>query len=143
MAFADWANFSVLSSVNAFCQSESSKSAELAVTFFYNSIGKQQSVFVNGKEIGKNLQENKQGDVFKLDASYLKAGVNTIAIVTTPLFKKQIWESVNTNPGLIQIVKPAEQWKRKLFSGLAQVIVQSTGESGEIVLPTRAYNNRR
>ena len=105
-----------------------------AVTFFYNSIGKQQSVFVNGKEIGKNLQENKQGDVFKLDASYLKAGVNTIAIVTTPLFKKQIWESVNTNPGLIQIVKPAEQWKRKLFSGLAQVIVQSTGESGEIVL---------
>lgn len=105
-----------------------------AVTFFYNSIGKQQSVFVNGKEIGKNLRENKQGDVFKLDASYLKAGVNTIAIVTTPLFKKQIWESVNTNPGLIQVVKPAEQWKRKLFSGLAQVIVQSTGGSGEIVL---------
>lgn len=104
------------------------------VTFFYNSIGKQQSLFVNGKEIGKNLPENSKGDEFKLNPSMLKVGTNTIAIVATPLFKKQSWESVNADPGLLQIVKPAEQWKRKLFSGLAQVIVQSTGEAGEITL---------
>ncbi|MBC8051984.1 MAG: glycoside hydrolase family 2 protein [Sphingobacteriaceae bacterium] len=109
-----------------------------AVTLFYNSIGKQQSIFVNGKELAKNLPENRKGDTFKLDPSILKAGTNSIVIVTTPLFKRQSWESVNSNPGLIQVVKPAEQWKRKLFSGLAQVIVQSTGESGEITLTAKA-----
>jgi len=105
-----------------------------AITFFYNSIGRQQSIYINGKEIAKNLPENKKGDTFKLDPSNLKSGNNSIAIVATPLFKKQSWESVNTNPGLIQIVQPAAIWKRKLFSGLAQVIVQSTGEAGDIIL---------
>lgn len=32
------------------------------------------------------------------------------------------------------MITSAPTWKRTLFSGLAQVIVQSTGESGEIVL---------
>jgi beta-galactosidase len=41
---------------------------------------------------------------------------------------------VNTNPGTIQILTPAPIWKRTLFSGLAQVIVQSTGETGEITV---------
>ncbi|MEO7047320.1 MAG: hypothetical protein ABI091_18605, partial [Ferruginibacter sp.] len=33
-----------------------------------------------------------------------------------------------------QIVTPAAQWKRKLFNGLAQVIIQSTGEPGTIII---------
>lgn len=105
-----------------------------SVTFFYNSIGKQQSIYINGKEIAKNVPQNRKGDAFKLDAAMLKAGSNVIAIVATPLVKRQSWESVNTNPGLISVTKPAAQWKRKLFSGFAQVIVQSTGEPGAIVL---------
>ncbi len=105
-----------------------------SVTFFYNSIGKQQSVYVNGKELGKNLPQNKKGDTFKLDQILLRAGSNSIAIVAMPLFKRQSWESVNIDPGSIQVIQSAAQWKRKLFSGLAQVIVQSTGGPGEIIL---------
>lgn len=105
-----------------------------AISFFYNSLGKQQSLFINGKEIAASLPENKKGDTFKLDPAILKVGKNTLAIVAIPLFKKQSWESINMNPGLIQLLKPAGQWKRKLFSGLAQVIVQSTGEPGQITL---------
>lgn len=41
---------------------------------------------------------------------------------------------MNTEPGLIQLLTPAEPWKRKLFNGLAQVIIQSTGEASEIIL---------
>jgi beta-galactosidase len=78
--------------------------------------------------------------VFKLDAALLKAGNNTIAIVATPLVKIQSWDLVNMNPGLIQVIKPAAQWQRKLFSGLAQVIVQSTGEPGEILLKANSIN---
>jgi beta-galactosidase len=44
------------------------------------------------------------------------------------------WEVLNTDPGSIQIINPAETWKRKLFSGLAQVIVQSSKQAGEITL---------
>jgi beta-galactosidase len=69
-----------------------------------------------------------------LDKANLRAGKNTIAIVATPLIYKYKWGTVNTNPGTIQILTPATTWKRTLFSGLAQVIVQSTGESGEITL---------
>ena len=42
------------------------------------------------------------------------------------------------NPGLFQIVTPADAYKRKLFSGLAQVIVQATGDAGEIFITATA-----
>jgi len=69
-----------------------------------------------------------------LDKSILKAGRNVIAILATPIPKQHDWDNVNTDAGLIQLVTSAEPWKRKLFNGLAQVIVQTTNEPGEIVL---------
>lgn len=104
------------------------------VTFFYNSIGKEQSIYINGKSIAINVMEEKKGNEFTLPQTLLQQGVNHIAIAATPLLKPQPWENVNTNPGLIQIVTAAPAYKRKLFNGLAQVIVQSTYETGEIIL---------
>jgi beta-galactosidase len=109
-----------------------------AVSFFYNSIGTAQSIYINGKLIAANIQQNEKGNAFVLDAAILHAGTNTIAITTTPLLKKQPWDNINTDPGLFQIISPAENYKRKLFSGLAQVIVQATGEAGEIVITATA-----
>jgi beta-galactosidase len=108
------------------------------ITFFYSSLGKAQTIYINGKPIAENIPENKKGDIFTLDKSLIKPGNNTITIVATPLIKPQSWIEVNSNPGLIQIVTPAPSWKRKLFSGLAQVIVQSTGGSGDITLTATA-----
>jgi beta-galactosidase len=108
--------------------------AKAAITLFYRSIGKNQSVYINGKEMGHDLPATSDGNEFKLDQSLIHPGQNAIAIVATPLTKKHSWDVINTNPGLVQILYPAEAWKRKLFNGLAQVIVQSTGGSGEIVL---------
>ncbi|GGI24461.1 beta-galactosidase GalA [Pedobacter mendelii] len=104
------------------------------ITFFYKSIGKQQSIYINGKKIADKLTENKKGNAFTLDKSVLKVGKNTIAILATPILKVQSWDNINADPGLFQVLKPAADWKRKLFSGLAQVIVQSTGEAGEVTL---------
>jgi len=108
------------------------------VNFFYNSIGKEQSIYINGKLIGVNISQNEKGNAFILDAAILHTGVNTIAIAATPLLKKQPWDNVNMNPGLFQIVTPADAYKRKLFSGLAQVIVQATGDAGEIFITATA-----
>lgn len=108
------------------------------VTFFYNSLGKEQSIFINGKAIASTIAQSPKGNTFILDASILYKGINSIAIVATPILKKQPWETVNMNPGLFQIVTPAEPYKRKLFSGLTQVIVQSTGVAGQIKLTATA-----
>jgi len=104
------------------------------ITFFYKSLGKEQSIYINGKKIAANLMTSKTGDTFVLDRSVIKAGKNTIAILATPLLKVNSWDVVNADPGAIQVVKPADTWKRKLFSGLAQVIVQPTGAAGAITL---------
>ena len=107
---------------------------EAKINLFYNSIGQSQSIYINGKLIANVIPENKKGDSFILDKANLRAGKNTIAIVAEPLIFKYKWGTVNTNPGTIQILTPAPAWKRTLFSGLAQVILQSTGEAGEITL---------
>ena len=108
------------------------------VTFFYNSIGKEQSIYINGKEIAAGIVEDKMGNTFILPQALLHQGMNKIAIAATPLLKQQSWDNINTNPGLIQIITPAPVYKRKLFNGLAQVIVQSTHEAGEIILKATA-----
>ena len=107
---------------------------ESEINLFYNSIGKKQSIYINGKLIANDLPENKKGDTFILDKSNLKSGKNTITFVTTPLIKAYRWDVVNQNPGTIQVTTTAENYKRKLFNGLAQVIVQTTGDEGEITL---------
>jgi beta-galactosidase len=105
-----------------------------SITFFYKSIGKEQSIFVNGKEVAKDIKENEKGHDFVLDESILKPGKNTLTIIATPIPKKNDWDNVNTNPGIIQIITKNDKWKRKLFNGYAQVIIQSTGKGGEIIL---------
>lgn len=104
------------------------------VIFYYQSIGKEQAIYVNGHEIGKDLKENAEGNTFKLNHSFLRPGKNQVDIIATPIPKKYEWDNVNSNPGTIQIVTAAPAWQRKLFSGLAQVIIQTTKEPGEITL---------
>lgn len=108
------------------------------LTFFFKSIGKEQSIFVNGKAVKGDFNDNQSAFEIPFSEDMVKAGINQIDIIAKPLIKKNDWDIVNTDPGTIQIMRGAEQWKRKLFSGLAQVIVQSTGEPGEITLTATA-----
>jgi beta-galactosidase len=91
-------------------------------------------VDVNVTIVGANVKETGSNTGFVIDKSVLRSGKNVIAIIAAPLLKKNRWDNVNTRPGLFQIITPAQTWKRKLFNGLAQVIVQSTGEPGTIIL---------
>lgn len=104
------------------------------LTFFYKSIGTGQQIFINGKQIAKNIEDHQAGHVFRLNKDLLKPGANELTIIAAPLTKKRDWDKVNTDPGTIQILKPAAKWNRNVFSGLAQVIVQSSGEAGTIRL---------
>jgi beta-galactosidase len=96
-----------------------------------------QTIYVNGKMVASNLGRN-DSQSFKLDNSTLQKGKNEFVVVGKRFKKRSEWDEPNTNPGILQVVVPAESWKRKAFNGLAQVIVQSTQQLGEIVLKASA-----
>jgi len=106
-----------------------------AFTFFYQKIGVATMVFINGTKIEAS---NEDAQAYVLDANLLKQGGNTIHIIATPVKKINDWDVVNTNPGVLQVIKRSEPWKRKLFNGLAQVIVQTDGSGKPIIVSATA-----
>ncbi len=104
------------------------------VTLYPKSICEVQSVYINGNQV---LNEFKNGDRSPeciLPHSLIKPGKNTFLVTGTPLKMKYQWDNLNTDPGLIKVVNPAGQWKRKLFNGYAQVIIQSMQQPGEVYI---------
>ncbi|MBV5314184.1 MAG: DUF4982 domain-containing protein [Prolixibacteraceae bacterium] len=103
------------------------------VNLFAKSIVSNQSIYINGHLLASNLRRN-DAQSFKLDLATIQKGKNEYVVVGQRFRKRSEWDEPNTNPGIIQVVTPADAWKRKAFNGLAQVIIQSTKESGEITL---------
>lgn len=106
----------------------------VAITLFTKSICDSQSIYVNGHLIGSNIKRNAPNQQFKLDHGITRAGKNIYTVVGTPFVKTQRWENLNVDPGVVQVFVPAGTWKCKVFNGLAQIIVQSKQQPGEIVL---------
>ncbi|MGE5428241.1 MAG: hypothetical protein ACM3O8_10130, partial [Methylococcaceae bacterium] len=111
--------------------------AQTIVNLFAKSVVLGQSMYINGKLVASNLGRN-DSQSFKLDISTLQKGKNELVVVGKRFKKRSEWDEPNTNPGVIQVVQPADSWKRKAFNGLAQVIVQSTQQPGDIVLKATA-----
>jgi beta-galactosidase len=104
------------------------------ITFFSKSIVGDQSVYLNGKLLSMDLTEKDQNQVYVLDNNTLHKGINTLVFVGKPFVKKTEWEELNTNPGIIKVQNPALPWKRKTFNGLAQIIIKTTKQAGDITL---------
>ncbi len=107
---------------------------QTVVTFYARSLANNQSVYVNGQLLGKDLGRNDPKQVFVLDHQLLRKGKNVVVFEGKPFVKRNEWDEINTKPGIIRVYNPAPQWKRKVFSGLAQVIVRTTKQPGEISL---------
>jgi beta-galactosidase len=108
------------------------KNAE--ITLWPKSLGEIQSVYINGTLIADNIKRNDAVKLYKLDNSMLRTGKNCYSVVGVPLVPRYQYDNLNTDPGIVQVYMPARQWKRRLFNGLAQVIVQSLKQPGEIKL---------
>ncbi len=102
------------------------------------SLGGVQSVYLNGQLIAENISSSIANHEFNLPAAALRPGRNVVAIMdelrTGGRINRSGRGANQSSPALIRVTTPAENWKRSLFSGLAQVIVQSTGQPGEITL---------
>ncbi len=104
------------------------------ITLFPKSIVEGQAIYVNGHLIVDKIKRDDPGRAYALPKSILRKGRNIYAVIGTELLRRWKWENLNDDPGSIRTVIPAGQWKRSLFSGLAQVIVQSDKKAGAIVL---------
>jgi beta-galactosidase len=111
---------------------------ESEVNLFTKSIAENQSIYVNGHLLASNVQRDAPNQSYRIDHKIISAGKNDYAVVGKRFRKKQQWDEPNMDPGLVQIISPSAQWKRSLFNGLAQVIVQSTKQSGELILKANA-----
>jgi beta-galactosidase len=111
---------------------------ETELNLFTKSIVENQSVYVNGYLIASNIERDDSNQAFRLDHNIIKSGENEFAVTGQRFRKKHQWDEPNIDPGLVQIIYPSAQWRRKLFNGLAQIIVQSTNKPGQIFLKARA-----
>lgn len=109
---------------------------DATITLLLRAVGDSQTIYVNGHLLGKNLRNDPAGYAYKLDRALLQPDRNVVVIFSTRFANKgdQLFHWNGPGPAAIQVVTPAPQWKRSVFNGLAQVIVQSTNEAGEIKL---------
>jgi beta-galactosidase len=107
---------------------------DMKISLFTKSISDNQSIYVNGHLISAGLKRNAANQSFKLDLGILKEGKNVYAVVGTPLVVRRLYEELNADPGVLQVFIPTKEWKRKTFNGLAQIIVQSRQEAGEMTI---------
>jgi beta-galactosidase len=111
------------------------------VLLFLRGFGDSQDVYINGVPLGKGLAEHElTKKEFPIDIRHLRPGHNTVAIVALPFRDKQKIFNFNRTQflGSLRVQTPAKPWTRKLFNGLAQVIVRSTGGTAPVVLTAKS-----
>jgi len=118
---------------------------DTTVSLLLRDLGEQQWIYLNGQPVALNVDRNDAGHQFDFAPAALRSGRNVIAIVATPLAGGGRGRGGQAGPGrgspaVVKMVTAAGSWKRSLFNGLAEVIVQSTGQPGEITLTATSGN---
>jgi beta-galactosidase len=112
--------------------------AAAAVELWFGKIDGGVLVFVNGKKLGP-VGDGRGASVYDVKA-FLVPGENTVAVSIAN------WgESAGLTRGVsLRLIDeaPASQWRRSVFGGLAQVIVQTTRSSGTLTLTAAAKGLR-
>jgi beta-galactosidase len=115
-------------------------SRDVTLTLMWHRLSTESDFFLNGQQL--KLAHSPQGVDLELplDASMLRPGRNVVAVIAGVPAKpgSQNEGRPEANPGIIRLTKQAPPWKRCLFNGLAQIIVQSSGAPGEITLTAKA-----
>ncbi|MGA2748303.1 MAG: beta-galactosidase GalA [Verrucomicrobiota bacterium] len=113
---------------------------DLMLTLVLRKITDENYVYINGQPL---TLTNPQGGIdleLPIDANMLRPGINVLAVLASAPASRGTRNDgeEEAKPAIIRVTERAPQWKRCLFSGLAQVIVQSTGDPGEITLTADA-----
>lgn len=99
---------------------------------FLPSLGKKTTVWLNGRELARDLDTSSGGAALRLESAQLVAGVNRVQLIVTPFDDKRNHIPELTRIGAVRLPPPAIPARRNLFNGFAQVIVQANRQAGEI-----------
>jgi beta-galactosidase len=105
-----------------------------AVELFFGKIEGDGKVFVNGQQIGSG-GDPRAASSYDVKA-FLHIGENTIAVTVA-----NYGTAAGVNKGVCLRMPegpPPVAWRRSVFNGLAQIIVQASKESGELRLTARS-----
>ncbi|BET69260.1 beta-galactosidase GalA [Opitutales bacterium ASA1] len=106
------------------------------VTLLLAALGPAQTVTLNDTVLHHHAAPAALRAPVSLDLAALRPTGNTIRIEAPARYTD--WGARETlfqiHPAVLRFSRPAPQWTRSTFNGLAQVIVQSTGEPGTITL---------
>jgi beta-galactosidase len=105
---------------------------------FLPTLGAKTTLWINGHELACDIDTSKVGPALRLDPAQLVAGMNRVQLLVTPFDDKLNHIPELTRLGSLHAATPAPPARRSLFNGLAQVIVQSTLEPGEIHLTAKS-----
>ncbi|MEJ2053686.1 MAG: glycoside hydrolase family 2 TIM barrel-domain containing protein [Calditrichaceae bacterium] len=108
--------------------------SDCIINLFTRSIVENQSVYINGKLIKANIVRDDLKQSFELKHDIIHQGINVYAVTGKRFRLRNRWDEPNRDPGRVQVIYPAGQWKRRVFNGLAQIIIQSQKEPGQILL---------
>jgi beta-galactosidase len=84
--------------------------------------------------LASNIKRDAPDQSYLLDHKIIKPGENDYAVTGKRFRNRNQWDEPNTDAGLVQLVVPTPQWKRSLFNGKAEVIVQSAKQPGNLIL---------
>lgn len=110
-----------------------------SATLLLNALGPKQTVLLNGCVLMRDAAPAQARTEFPLADLALQAAGNVLRIEATRFADWSTREAVRqVHPATWRLAAPPAPWTRSVFNGLAQVIVQSTGDAGEIVLTATA-----
>jgi beta-galactosidase len=106
-----------------------------SVRLLLRHFGEEQRVFLNGACVATFAQRGSAAlPELVLDDALLQSE-NQLALVATAYRDQRAREKAEKSPpARLRIDGPEPVWQRSLFNGLAQIIIQSTGEPGTITL---------
>ncbi|HEX2101348.1 MAG TPA: DUF4982 domain-containing protein, partial [Candidatus Synoicihabitans sp.] len=105
-----------------------------------NALGPRNTVTLNGKILQRDASPAVLRALITLDFATLQPTGNVIRIEARERFAEwSMRESLQQiNPAMFRIHRPAATWQRSTFNGLAQVIVQTTKNSGVVTLEVQS-----
>jgi beta-galactosidase len=109
-----------------------------ALELFLPALGAKMSVWLNERELVRDLDTSVTGPAVRLESAQLVSGVNRVQVLVEPFRDQRARLPELTRFGSLRVASPAPPVQRSLFNGLAQVIVQATEQAGPIRLVAKA-----
>lgn len=105
-------------------------------TLYLIALDKAQTVHVNGVDVSASLTVSDRGSEIALPHGVIREGENWITITapSSSAMHQRMMEAGAKNVGSVGLLSTADPWQRRVFNGYAQVIIQSTGGAGDIVV---------